>query len=73
MKKSLLFFLFSIFVGAVDAQQLIESSVSYLRFTTADGLPQMQTETVFQDADGFIYIGTLSGFVKKIPLFRKKD
>ena len=64
MKKSLLFFLFSIFVGAVDAQQLMESSVSYLRFTTADGLPQMQTETVFQDADGFIYIGTLSGFVR---------
>ena len=42
----------------------MESSLSYRRFTTLDGLPQMQTETVWQDSRGYIYIGTLSGFVR---------
>ena len=42
----------------------IESQLSYRRFTTLDGLPQMQTETVWQDSRGYIYIGTLSGFVR---------
>ncbi|MBR1415668.1 MAG: histidine kinase [Prevotella sp.] len=46
------------------AQQQVESSLSYRRFTTLDGLPQMQTETVWQDSRGYIYIGTLSGFVR---------
>lgn len=41
-----------------------ESRLSSRRFTTLDGLPQMQTETVWQDARGYIYIGTLSGFVR---------
>ena len=40
------------------------SQLSYRRFTTLDGLPQMQTETVFQDSEGYIWIGTLSGFVR---------
>ena len=39
-------------------------SQSYRRFTTLDGLPQMQTETVWQDSRGYIYVGTLSGFVR---------
>lgn len=43
---------------------LIESSPSYRRFTTADGLPQMQVETIWQDSRGYIYIGTLSGFAR---------
>ena len=38
--------------------------LSYRRFTTLDGLPQMQTETVWQDSEGYIWIGTLSGFVR---------
>ena len=42
----------------------MESGLSYRRFTTLDGLPQMQTETVWQDSRGYIYIGTLSGFVR---------
>lgn len=42
----------------------IQSSLSYRRFTTHDGLPQMQTEIVWQDSRGYIYIGTLSGFVR---------
>ena len=43
---------------------LIESSLSYRRYTTNDGLPHMQAETFFQDSRGYIYIGTLSGFVR---------
>lgn len=46
------------------ASESIESEISYRRFTTLDGLPQMQTETVWQDSRGYIYIGTLSGFVR---------
>jgi hypothetical protein len=42
----------------------MESRFSCRRFTTTDGLPQMQTETVWQDSRGYIYIGTLSGFVR---------
>ena len=42
----------------------MESNLSHRRFTTNDGLPQMQTETVWQDSRGYIYIGTLSGFVR---------
>ena len=42
----------------------IESSLTYRRYTTQDGLPQMQTEKVWQDSHGYIYIGTLSGFVR---------
>ena len=46
----------------VQAQMI--SSLSYRRYTTQDGLPQMLTETIFQDACGYIYVGTLSGFVR---------
>ena len=42
----------------------IESNLTYRRYTTQDGLPQMQTEKVWQDSHGYIYIGTLSGFVR---------
>ena len=42
----------------------IESRLSYRRYTIQDGLPQMQTERVWQDSRGYIYIGTLSGFVR---------
>ena len=46
------------------AGDTIASQLSYRRFTTLDGLPQMQAETVFQDSEGYIWIGTLSGFVR---------
>jgi len=42
----------------------MESRLSYRRYTTQDGLPQMQTEKIWQDSRGYIYIGTLSGFVR---------
>ena len=42
----------------------MESKLTYRRYTTQDGLPQMQTERLWQDKRGYIYIGTLSGFVR---------
>ena len=42
----------------------MESRLSFRRYTTQDGLPQMQTERLWQDSNGYIYIGTLSGFVR---------
>ncbi|MBR0084066.1 MAG: hypothetical protein IJP93_08280, partial [Bacteroidales bacterium] len=52
------------FLQGAGAAPVWESSLSYRRFTTLDGLPQMQAETVWQDAAGYIYVGTLSGFVR---------
>ncbi len=52
-------------VLAVLAEEVrVESNLAFRRFTTLDGLPQMQTETVWQDTQGYIYIGTLSGFAR---------
>lgn len=47
---------------ALQAQ--MESHLTYRRYVTQDGLPQMQTERLWQDSRGYIYIGTLSGFVR---------
>lgn len=46
------------------SDSLLLSNLSYRRFTTIDGLSQMQTESVWQDTLGYIYIGTLSGFAR---------
>lgn len=45
-------------------QGQIKSELAYRRYTTQDGLPQLQTERLWQDSRGYIYIGTLSGFVR---------
>ena len=37
------------FLQGAGAVPMWESSLSFRRFTTIDGLPQMQTETVWQD------------------------
>ena len=42
----------------------ITSEYAYRRYTTQDGLPQMLTECIYQDRKGYIWIGTLSGFVR---------
>ena len=47
---------------ALQAQMV--SHLTYRRYTPQDGLPQIQTERLFQDSRGYIYIGTLSGFVR---------
>ena len=65
MKKVLLVTLWSLAVLCAYSQEpLLKSELSYRRYTTSDGLPQMQVETVWQDSQGYIYIGTLSGFVR---------
>ncbi len=45
-------------------QAQVERHLTYRRYTTQDGLPQMQAERLWQDSRGYIYIGTLSGFVR---------
>ncbi len=50
--------------GAKANEGLLESELSFRRYTTHDGLPQMQCEKVWQDSRGYIYIGTLSGFAR---------
>ena len=52
------------FVLALNATAQVTGSLSFRRYTTQDGLPQMMTENIFQGARGYIYIGTLSGFVR---------
>lgn len=52
------------FLLTLTASAQITSTLSFRRYTTQDGLPQMQTETLFQDTRGYIYVGTLSGFVR---------
>ena len=67
MEKAKPYILTAILLAALCLQAsaaTIESNLSNRRFTTTDGLPQMQTETVWQDSRGYIYIGTLSGFVR---------
>ena len=59
LKMTVLVFLMTL---AVSAQ--LTTTLSCRRYTTQDGLPQMQTETLFQDTRGYIYVGTLSGFVR---------
>ena len=58
------FFVWIIGVSIASLAQDVTSSLSYRRFTTLDGLPQMQTEVVWQDTKGYIWIGTLSGFAR---------
>ena len=49
---------------SIGVQAQMESHLTYRRYVTQDGLPQMQTERLWQDSKGYIYIGTLSGFVR---------
>lgn len=62
-KRWMVITLFTICMTMV-AQAQVESRLTYRRYTTQDGLPQMQTERIWQDSKGYIYIGTLSGFVR---------
>ncbi|MCR4583968.1 MAG: LytTR family transcriptional regulator DNA-binding domain-containing protein [Prevotella sp.] len=48
----------------LHTQAQMESRLTYRRYTAQDGLPQMQAERLWQDSRGYIYIGTLSGFVR---------
>ena len=64
MKKILVILIWALQLFNAAADDLVNSQLSYRRYTTSDGLPQMQAEIVWQDSRGYIYIGTLSGFVR---------
>ena len=50
--------------AAAATEPAVTSEYARRHYTTQDGLPQMLTEYVWQDAKGCIWIGTLSGFVR---------
>ena len=62
-KRILMMLLLTLGLSLSTTAQM-ESKLTYRRYTTQDGLPQMQTERLWQDSRGYIYIGTLSGFVR---------
>ena len=47
-----------------DVALSMQHALGFRRYTTQDGLPQMQCEVAWQDTRGYIYVGTLSGFVR---------
>ena len=51
-------------LGCSMAHAQMEGRLSCRRYTTQDGLPQIQAEKLWQDSRGYIYVGTLSGFVR---------
>ena len=51
-------------VAATVESAAVTSEYAHRHYTTQDGLPQMLTEYIWQDAKGYIWIGTLSGFVR---------
>ena len=65
MKRFTLFGLlfFSVWlVAPLAAQQpVLKSEYSYRRYTTQDGLPGMNIETVFKDSKGSLWQGTFNG------------
>lgn len=64
MNYKRIFFLVLALCLFLTLQAQMVSHLTYRRYTTQDGLPQMQTERLWQDSRGYIYIGTLSGFVR---------
>lgn len=56
--------IFMLLVMSLPMAAQVSSSLTFRRYTTQDGLPQMQAERVWQDSRGYIYIGTLSGLVR---------
>ena len=51
-------------VAATAEPVTVTSEYARRHYTTQDGLPQMLTEYIWQDTKGYIWIGTLSGFVR---------
>jgi len=70
----LLYFTFN--QSAIAQEDVLKSEYSYKRYTTADGLPDLITTSVFQDSKGFIWVGSLQGFArfdgKQLKAFNSK-
>ncbi len=62
LRHAIIMGLASLFCLTLNAQ--MESHLTYRRYVTQDGLPQIQAERLWQDSRGYIYVGTLSGFVR---------
>ena len=58
----LLSFVFEI--SAPAQEPLIKTEYSYRRYTTADGLPDLITFSIFQDSKGFIWVGSMKGLAR---------
>ena len=58
----LMFFTFN--QSATAQEDLLKSEYSCRRYTTQDGLPNMQLNTLHKDNNGFIWIGTLRGLAR---------
>lgn len=50
--------------AAAQEAAAVTSEYACRHYTTLDGLPQMLTECIYQDKRGYIWIGTLAGFVR---------
>lgn len=61
----LLFFLISVFISC----NLLAQRYTFLSYSTAQGLPQSQVNSIEQDENGFLWVGTLGGLAK----FNGKD
>jgi len=53
---------FILFFSLLQINQFAQTN--YVHYTVKDGLPQMQCMTLFQDSQGFIWIGTKGGVSK---------
>ena len=65
-------------LGMRAEEPVVQSTYSYRRFTTHDGLPQMQTEVIWQDSKGYIYRSMESelqcaSFNLRVIYFRWRD
>ncbi|MDR1879891.1 MAG: histidine kinase [Tannerellaceae bacterium] len=57
----LLLFLVCGKTAAVDGEPLMRSEYSYRRYVTADGLPSIVNQRIYQDGQGFIWVVGTSG------------
>lgn len=72
MIKLLLFIAFLFFYSSVFSQRY-----AFIDYSTSEGLPQSQVNTMVQDGDGYLWLGTLGGLAKfdgkKFISFGKSD
>ena len=72
MIKFLLYVTFLLFVCTAFSQRY-----AFINYSTSEGLPQSQVNTIVQDSDGYLWLGTLGGLAKfdgkKFNSFGKSD
>ena len=72
MIKLLLFVTLFLFTSSVFSQRY-----AFINYSTSEGLPQSQVNTIIQDNDGYLWLGTLGGLAKfdgkKFTSYGKSD